>query len=428
MARILLGSTPASGHVRPGMPIARELVARGHEVVWYTDDRFATSVGRTGARHVGFTVARDIDETDLDGSFPGRAAVRPGIAQLKFDLRALFIDTVPGYMTDLRRLAESEDFDVVVVESSFIAAAFLAEERGLPWAVFASTPLTARSVDCAPLGFGLPPVGGLAGRVRNRVLNSVVPRVFRSEQRRLEDVRAELGLPPADVLFLDYTVARAPIYIQGTIPEFEYPRRDLPANVHFVGALLPEAPGGMTLPEWWPDLDAGRPVVLVSQGTVKLDPELLIHPTIEALQHEDVLVIVTTGGTPPADIQSRHTVDNVRVERFIPYADLLPKVNAVVSNGGYGTTQQALAHGIPVVAAGITEGKNEVAARVAWCGAGINLKTDSPTPAQIRGAVRRVLDDPTYRTRARALQDRYRAHDAAPAAASLIESLLASPN
>lgn len=425
MARILFGSNPASGHVRPGLPIARELVARGHEVVWYTSDRFKASVERTGARHVGFTAGLDIDEADLEASFPGRAAIKSGIPQLKHDIPAIFIDTIPDHLTDLRALADKEPFDTVVVESAFLAGSLLADERGLPWAVYGVTPLTAKSAECAPLGLALPPMGGPLGKLRNGLLNALVEKVvFAGAHKRFLQVRAELGFPPSDRFFLDYTVANAPVYIQGTIPEFEYPRRDLPDNVHFVGALLPEAPGSGDLPDWWHELDDARPVVLVSQGTVKIDPDLLIHPTIEALKHEDVLLVVTTGGTAPEEILSRHSGDGVRVERFIPFADLLPKVDVVVTNGGYGGTQQALVHGLPVVVAGVTEGKNEIAARVAWSGAGINLKTETPSAEQIRQALRTLLDDPSYRARARELQASYAQHDAGAAAADLIEGLL----
>jgi len=63
----------------------------------------------------------------------------------------------------------------------------------------------------------------------------------------------------------------------------------------------------------------------------------------------------------------------------------------MVTNGGYGGTQQALAHGIPLVIAGTTEDKPDVAARVAWAGVGINLKTDAPTPEQVRAAVRTLV-------------------------------------
>ena len=55
----------------------------------------------------------------------------------------------------------------------------------------------------------------------------------------------------------------------------------------------------------------------------------------------------------------------------------------MVTNGGYGGTQLALANGVPVVVAGKTEDKMEVSARVRWSGAGVALMTDTPTEAQI---------------------------------------------
>jgi len=197
MARILVGTSPASGHIRPGLPIARELVARRHDVVWYTSDRFKASVERTGARHVGFTAAVDIDESDLDSSFPGRSKVKSGIPQLKFDLQSIFVDTIPDYLTDLRDVAERHVPDMIVVESAFLAAALLAEERDLAWIVYGTTPLTARSVDCAPLGFGLPPMAGPLGRLRNVVLNALVERVFARPHKRYQQVRLQLGFARA---------------------------------------------------------------------------------------------------------------------------------------------------------------------------------------------------------------------------------------
>ena len=51
----------------------------------------------------------------------------------------------------------------------------------------------------------------------------------------------------------------------------------------------------------------------------------------------------------------------------------------MVTNGGYGAVQRAVSTGVPLVVAGNTEDKPEVAARVAWSGAGINLRTGTPT-------------------------------------------------
>ena len=97
-----------------------------------------------------------------------------------------------------------------------------------------------------------------------------------------------------------------------------------------------------------------------------------------------------------------------------------------ITNGGYGGTQFALSHGVPLVVAGVTEGKIDVCAHVAWAGAGINLKTETPTPAKILRATREVLANPAYRQRAQAIQADYAGHDGPAEAVALLEQLAAT--
>jgi UDP:flavonoid glycosyltransferase YjiC (YdhE family) len=131
---------------------------------------------------------------------------------------------------------------------------------------------------------------------------------------------------------------------------------------------LPSPPARFDLPAWWPELDADRPVVLVTQGTVRNEDDRLFEPVFEALADEDVLVVATTGRDQAF---ARPVPANVCVESFVPYSVLMPHVAAYVTNGGYGGVQMALAHGKPIVVCGATEDKPEVGARVAWSGAGI---------------------------------------------------------
>jgi len=114
-------------------------------------------------------------------------------------------------------------------------------------------------------------------------------------------------------------------------------------------------------------------------------------------------VVATTGGPDPEPLRAALPT-NVRMERFIPHDRLLPHVDVMVTNGGYGGVQQALAHGVPLVVAGDSEDKPEVAARVRWSGAGIDLRTGRPSPGRVAEAVRRVVTRPAYAARARALQ------------------------
>jgi hypothetical protein len=67
-----------------------------------------------------------------------------------------------------------------------------------------------------------------------------------------------------------------------------------------------------------------------------------------------------------------------------------------------------------------------VPGRVAWTGAGIDLKTDTPTADQIGTAVRTILRQRSYRDNARRIQADFATHRPAKEAAALLERLAAS--
>ncbi len=181
--------------------------------------------------------------------------------------------------------------------------------------------------------------------------------------------------------------------MQLSVPSFEYPR-DIPSTVTFVGTP-PIIPNQAQLPSWANELDGSRKVVLVTQGTVaNHDFDLLIGPTLAGLANEpDLLVIVTAGGRAIDDIPGPIPA-NARLASYLPFEWALPKADVFVTNGGYGSVNQAMSYGIPLVTAGVTEDKADVNARVAWSGVGINLGTNNPTPQALREAIRSVLDKP----------------------------------
>ncbi len=203
----------------------------------------------------------------------------------------------------------------------------------------------------------------------------------------------------------------ADAYLQMTVPAFEYPRRDLPPSVQFVGTM-PIIPAQAPLPSWATDLDGSRKVVLVTQGTLaNFNLDLLVTPTVAALAADPNLLVVATTGGRPTDGLARQIPANARLASYLPFEWLLPKVDLLVTNGGYGTVNQALSYGVPLVTAGLTEDKGEVNARVAWSGAGINLKTNEPTPQALYDAIQSVLTTPTYRDHASRLGTEFRKID-----------------
>jgi MGT family glycosyltransferase len=276
-------------------------------------------------------------------------------------------------------------------------------------------------IDAGPAA---PPAQTAAGREAvtkaNRNFIEIVEPFAAHLNEKLKEVDSPLlPAPPFDCL---YTLPD--LVLQFSIPEFEFVPSDKPSTVHLVGPLLPKAAESFQEPSWWADLDSGRPVVLVTQGTLaNTDLTELIEPALNALAGEDVLVIAATGCDP-----DRISVvpENARVEAFIPFDRLLPKVSVFVTNGGFGAVSQALAAGVPTVAAGLTEDKRYVAQRVAWSGMGINLETSRPTELQIHSAVREVLSNPVYARKATKLRRRAAQYNALNTVAEAVDSLLSA--
>jgi len=257
-----------------------------------------------------------------------------------------------------------------------------------------------RRDDGAPTFLGLPPATTEAQlREYAAIAENYDKVVDQPVNGRLNRILQDLGIRPLSTPLFHSVVELADAYLQLTAPSFEFPR-DMPPSVHFVGAL-PVIPGQAPLPSWADELDGTRKVVLVTQGTVaNHDFGLLIAPTLAALANRpDLLVVVTAGGRPIEAIPGP-IPGNARLASYLPFEWLLPKVDLLVTNGGYGSVNQALSFGIPLVAAGLTEDKADVNARVGWSGVGIDLATNQPTPAALREAVRTVLDQPSYRSRA----------------------------
>jgi UDP:flavonoid glycosyltransferase YjiC (YdhE family) len=429
MPRVLVLSSPIGGHVAPMLSAAAGLVARGHEVVFLTGARFADAVAVTGAEHVALPPEADYDDRDIDAAFPQRRELK-GMAQLRSDLINTFIDPLPHQYRAVCELLDSRGIDVIVSEGAAIGAVPLvlgARATRPPIVSCGVVPLTLGSRDTAPYGPGLPPMAGPLGRLRNRALRLGVEKVaFRSVQQHANTLLEQLGARPLPVFCFDAIGVLPDRFLQFSVPGFEYPRSDLPPTVGFAGRLEPHV-GEIGLPDWWDELDGDRPVVHVTQGTLDTaDLDRVIGPTLRALAGEDVLVVAATGGRLVHEVPGPIPA-NARVAEFLPYDRLLPKVDVMVTNGGFGGVQQALAAGVPLVVSGDGEDKHEIAARVAWSGAGVNLRTGDPSAEQVGDAVRRVLREPAFRTRARALAAEYAAHDAHERLAETVDELVREP-
>lgn len=399
---------------------------QGHRVRFLTGQRYADRVRATGAEFLALPAGADYDDTDMNVAFPGRMG-KTGVAGIRWDVSNIFLAPAPAQIRAVDDAVAQEPVDAILVENMFIGAAgLLSRPRAHRPAIvnLGIIPLGVESRDTAPFGLGILPKPGVLGRVRNAVLAVLTKKViFGGVQKQAEQMMREATGQKLDGFFMS-GASKADAIVQFTVPGFEYERSDLPDTVHFVGPMSRVTKSEGVLPEWWSELDGSRPVVHVSQGTIaNTDYDELITPTMTALANDDVLVVVSTGGRELSTLPSP-LPGNVRVAEYLPHDRLLPLTDVYVSNGGYGGVHYALEHGVPLVIAGATEDKAEVAARVEWTGAGVRLRTNRPTPEQVGAAVRRVLADPDYVERTRKIGAQIETSSGLAGLESVLEALV----
>ena len=401
MSSIIIASVPIHGHVTPLLAVARHLVARGDRVRFITGARFADVVTATGATHEPLPDDADFDDReDLHERFPERVHLK-GARALAFDIEHVFVKPARPQHDAVMTAHAIEPADAVLTDPAFAGGAFILghpRAQRPPVVVCGVLPLPLASRDTAPYGLGLPPAKWF-NHTRNRALTMLTRRLFRGVSQIADEMYRDLHDVALPYPILDWA-GNADAVVQFTVPAFEYPRSDAPATLHFAGPI--SATGSRApRPDWWADLDSGRRVVHVTQGTIaNKDFAQLVGPTLEALaDDDDVIVVVSTGGRPLDTLPA--LPDNARAAEYLPYDELLPRTDVFVTNGGYGGVQYALRYGVPIVATGGKEDKPEVGGRVVWSGVGRRIRKEHPSPRALRRAIVRVLHDPRYRDASR---------------------------
>jgi UDP:flavonoid glycosyltransferase YjiC (YdhE family) len=387
-----MSTQPAFSHAAQMIPLARELRSRGHAVAVATSAPF---VGRLRA-------------LGLDARPFGRSwEERPGdeLYDQTIGRHSFFgFPQVPDHSSvdDLVRLARDTGAQFVVREYSEFTGWAVARRLGLPLVTQAiihrlPPPAEARVVE-------------LAGRLA-----------------------ALAGIDPPDSP--DELLGSA--YLDVVPPSFRCPWE------HGVTLARPARPSlydgseGEPLARSIDELGRERPLIYVTFGTVFNDHPELWRTVLTALSGLDVDALLTTG--PNVDPTGLGATPNVRIERYLPQSQVLPRCAAVICHAGFNTLIGSFSHGLPALCIPLDADQPVNARCAAEAGAGINAANtpardlrgpsadpDTLDPDELASALVRLLEEPAFAYAAQRLATEIQAMPGPEKTADLLEQLAGS--
>jgi len=423
--KILFANFPADGHFSPLTGLAIHLKNAGHDVRWYTGRKYEAKIKSLGLTYYPLKKALDFSIGEPDQVFPERKNHKGLLSKLKFDIRHAFVLRGPEFYEDIKEINESFPFDILIADNCFTGIPFVRQLLGKPVIAIGVMPLMETSRDLPPAGLGLTPSSTFFGKRRQDVMRFFTDKfIFNDSKKLTNKIFAEHGMKTSKGNVFDIVGKEADLFLQSGTPGFEYRRTDLRKNMHFIGPLLPSGQkrnDNYQIPDQYSHF---KKKILVTQGTVETDVEKIIVPTLEAFKDTEVLIIATTGGSRTEELRTRYPHANILVEDFIPFNDVMPQCDAYITNGGYGGVLLGIQNKLPMVVAGIHEGKNEINARIGYFKLGIDLKTEKPSPSQVKESVRTILKDRLYKNNVVKLAKEFDDYDPAWSCEKYVDELI----
>ncbi len=416
MAHVGIVSAAYWGDVMPYVPIADELVRRGHRVSLCVPEGFHDVLAGHGFDLVHLGTDFSPRELAAHGDIMEKADTIRGMrAALDLWLKQLTIDPAPRILEVLDGVAP----DLWLSHpTAFWLPEIPAETNGTPIAVGHLFPMMMPSAEQPPPmlpGGGMPALWPLGWRMGRAMMKRMA---YDDEINR---IRAERGLPPGEAS-AGFGFERADRVLVLTSQHYWRRPSDWADNVELTGFTVWGSPDDDLPDDLAAYVDAGEPPVVVTLGTSAAtnarDGFEVAAEAITSAGHRPLLLVGNERNRAALE-------DRGDVWTFASLPAVLERSRAIVHAGGHGSVAAALHAGVPQLA--LPQGFDQVihGQRIEALGVGASLPWKKRSAARLAEALAR-LDTPEVADRARALADELVEEDGPGRAADELEDLLAA--
>lgn len=422
--RVVLAAGGSMGDIHPFIALGQALRARGVQAEIGSSLEYRLKIEAAGLifQEIGPSLARMEADLGMDVARITEAIIRSDT----FLFRRILIPYLESSVRQL--IAVGEGASAIVGATLTVGAGMAAERLNLPFVSVLLQPtllFSAYDPPFLPKTPWMAPAQGGFGLLLNKATLALARLTTAGLTRSRNQVRARLGLEPRDDDVLFDATAGAALTLGLYSPLLSPVQPDAPPGFTVTGyaAYDSEVGGPAVMP---PDLEtflaAGEPPVVFTLGSAAVNiPGRFYVESLKAARLLGRRAVLLVG--PDGDLGVADGPDAIALP-YAPFSLLFRRAEAIVHQGGVGTTQQALRAGRPQLVVPHLGDQFDNGARVARLGCGRTLSRGRYRAARVAETLDRLLADPGIAETTRRLGAVAAREDGAAVAADRIIALI----
>jgi MGT family glycosyltransferase len=387
---------------------------RGHRVTFFEKPKIKDRVRQAGFEFVpiGAPNSSSKGEKRVDDAAP-----RSELSTLRFNLERITRD-LETYLGETPSALRRAGVDALLINEIALTGPTVAQITRLPHFIISTSVPHHFGWNDYPWFSGYKYSASWISMIEDALFEISALRMRGPIRRMLDRYRRQLGLGSVRELRRVYPELA---HITQLPKCLDLPRTNLPSNFHYTGPFV-NAAARPNVGFPWHRLD-GRPIIYASLGTTRNVQAFVFRLIAEACKDFDLQLVISLGGRFDASMFA-DLPGNPLVTRYAPQLHLLRLATIVITHGGPNTVFEALMEGKPMIAIPLAHDQPAVAARLARLGIAEVLPVMRLSVKKIHSAMTKLLNDPTYRDAAVAIQSTLRSLRGSERAAEVIEDAL----
>lgn len=389
MAKFAFVNVPFHAHINPTLPVVQELIARGDQVVYYLTEKYRQAIEATGA--VFHSYQSILEQPAGDVQEGGNPLAMP----------MLMVEECSAVMSQILESVHQEAPDCLIYNPMSVSGRFIAQVLGIP-AVISRAFFAPHEKNLRGYQFGKKDPA-----FEQRLQNSVAHLCERYPIEPFDVVSMFLHKEELNIVYVPRSFQP---FGESFGPEYVFVGPSI--GLHCATADFP-----------FGQLDASRPLIYITLGTVANNNPAFFHTCFRAFAEQPWQVVITTGrpveqlnlGTPPA---------NILVRSYVPQFEILQRASLCIHHGGMATIMDCLYLGIPMISIPQAANQQPNARRIAEAGLGALLEKDAVDAELLRETAARMLSDPGFASRASQMQKDAHAAGGYQAAADALQDFV----